>query len=102
MFKIMSNKKWTKILFYLMVYVEDIRWTDISTRSEYVVDIWILRDNRKMLITRVIYCNQLLAVARKINKQDDHTKFILSIYTLYFQSLPLSHGRLVKCPLIRN
>ena len=43
----MSNQKWNKILFYLTVYVEDIRWTDINTRSEYVVNIWVLRNNRK-------------------------------------------------------
>ena len=70
-----SNQKWNKILFY---FVEDIRWTDISIRSEYVVDIWVLRNNRKMLISRVIFWNQLLAVARRITKQDYYTKFMLS------------------------
>ena len=47
-----SNQLWNKILFYLTVYVEDIRWTDISVCSEYVVDI---TNNRKMLISRVIF-----------------------------------------------
>ena len=77
--KLCSNQKWDKILFYLTVYVDDIPWTAISTRSEYVFDIWVLRDNRKMLIRWVIYWNQLLAVARRINKQDDYTKNMLSI-----------------------
>ena len=73
---------WNKILFYLEYIVVDIWWTDISTRSEYVVEIWVLRDNRKMLISRVIYWNQLLAVARRINKYDDYTKFRLSIIAI--------------------
>ena len=57
MLEVCSNQKLNKILFYLTVYVEDIRWTDISTRSDYVVDIWvhILRNNRKMMISRVTF-----------------------------------------------
>ena len=47
-----SGQKWDKILFYLTVFVEDIRLTDISTRSEYVVDIWVLMNNRQMSISR--------------------------------------------------
>ena len=35
-------------------------------------------NNRKMLISRIIIGNQLLAVARRINKQDDYTKYMLS------------------------
>ena len=58
-----------------MVCVADIRWTDISTRSEDVVDIGVLKNNRKLLISRVLFWNRLLAIARRIIKQDDHTKF---------------------------
>ena len=35
-------------------------------------------NNRKMLISRIIIWNQLLAVAGRINKQDDYTKYMLS------------------------
>ena len=35
-----------------------------------------------MLISRVIFWNQLLAVAKWINKQDDYTKFMLSIIAI--------------------
>ena len=35
-------------------------------------------NNRKMLICRIIIWNQLLTVARRINKQDDYTKYMLS------------------------
>ena len=80
--KVCSNQKWNKILFYLTVYVEDIRLTDIITRSEYVVDIWVLRTNRKMLISLVIFWNQLLAVARRINKQNDYTNYMFSIISI--------------------
>ena len=61
------------------MYVNDIRLTDISTRSEYVLDIWVLRNNKKMLINRV---NQILAVARRINKQDDYIKYMLSVIAI--------------------
>ena len=64
------------------MFVADIRWTDISTRSERVVDIWVLKNNRKMLISRVLFWNHLLVAARKINKQNDHTKFTLSIIVI--------------------
>ena len=78
--KICFNQKWNKILFYLTVYIENIQWTVISTRSEYVVDIWVpIRNNQKMLISRLIVWNQLLVVARGINKQNDCTKLMFSI-----------------------
>ena len=35
-------------------------------------------ENRKRLISRIIIWNQLLAVARRTNKHDDYTKYMLS------------------------
>ena len=35
-----------------------------------------------MLISRVIFWNQILAVARRIDKQDDYTKYMLSIIAI--------------------
>ena len=32
----------------MTVYVDDIRLTDISTRSEYVRDIWVLKNKTKV------------------------------------------------------
>ena len=36
------------MLFYLTVYVDDIRLTDISTRSEYVLGIWVPNNNKQI------------------------------------------------------
>ena len=41
--------------------------------------IWVLRNTRKMLNSLVIFWNQLLAVASRINRQDDHIKYMFSI-----------------------
>ena len=58
--------------------------TDISTRSEYVVNVHVcvLRNNRKTQISLVVFRNQHLAVASRINNQDDHTKYMFSIIAI--------------------
>ena len=78
------------------MYVDDIRLADISTRSEYILDIWVLRNNKKMLISRVLFWNQILPVARRINKQDDYTNYMISVIAIVmwlFSSVHLSGTR---------
>ena len=54
----------------------------IQPKEEYFFDKWVHRNNRKKLISRVICWNELLAVARRINRQDDYTKYMLSIIAI--------------------
>ena len=74
-----SNQKWNKILFYLTVYAEDIRWTDISTRSEYVVDIWVVKGQSENADQSGNILKSTFGAARWINKQDDYTECMRSI-----------------------